>query len=239
MGFGLGLSITRLQRGGPAAPPFDPLSLFSGELGFYNPLTDISTLWADTARTVQATVGNTVAVIDDLSGNAAHASQSTAANRAILRAASVGYSLEFDGVSDFYPFPTNLTSGNATLALAYDPSGANFIVARRDTTVFLLPGQTGSASTTLTNNVAAVNAVYFDNAVFSGTQRGQLYTSAQAANTCIVDWTPGASWTTFGLGYHSATSPATLNPLHGIFLINRSLTAGERGDLHTFMAARV
>lgn len=238
MRLGLGIG-RRAPHGGPAAPPFDPLSLFSGELGFYNPLTDISTLWEDTGRTIQATVGSTVAVIDDLSGNAAHASQSTAANRAILRAASVGYYLEFDGVSDNYPIPANLTTGNSTLALAYDPNGANFIALRASGTIYLLVGQSASTSTVLTGNVTSLNSVYFGGTLFSGTQRGQVYTSAQAATTCIVDFTAGASWASPNIGYHSATFPASLNVMHGILLINRSLTAGERTSLNSFLAARV
>ena len=84
-----------------AAPAFDPATLFaSGEDGFWYDPSDLTTMWTDTAGTIQAAVGDPVARIDDKSGNGLHATQATATDRPILRQSGSLYYLEFDGAGD-------------------------------------------------------------------------------------------------------------------------------------------
>jgi len=83
------------------APAFDPATLFAnGEIGIWYDPSDLTTMWTDTAGTIQATVGDPVARIDDKSGNGRHATQATLANRPILRQSGSLYYLEFDGAGD-------------------------------------------------------------------------------------------------------------------------------------------
>lgn len=84
------------------------LALFANnEPGVWYDPSDMSTLFADTAGTTPATIGGTVALMLDKSGNDLHATQATAASRPTLRQAGTGeYYLEFDGVDDFMVTPT-------------------------------------------------------------------------------------------------------------------------------------
>jgi hypothetical protein len=86
-----------------ALAAFDPASLFAAsEQGAWYDPSDLSTVWADTAGTIPASVNGTVARIDDKSGNGHHATQATAAARPILRldATTGTHYLETDGVDD-------------------------------------------------------------------------------------------------------------------------------------------
>ena len=64
---------------------FSPLSLFAGSVvGVWYDPNDITTLFQDTAGTTPiTTTGQSVALMLDKSGNAKHASQSTAGSRPI------------------------------------------------------------------------------------------------------------------------------------------------------------
>jgi len=85
-----------------AAPPaFSPASLFaSGEEGaWYDPSP--TTCFTDTGGTTPASVGDSVAYLEDLSGNGNHATQATASARPTLQQTAGGlYYLDFDGVDD-------------------------------------------------------------------------------------------------------------------------------------------
>ena len=87
---------------------FNPASLFaSGEQGAWYDPSDLSTMFTNTAGTTPATVGDSVARINDKSGRGNHATQDVFASRPILRQTAGGqYYLEFDGVGDFLQTPT-------------------------------------------------------------------------------------------------------------------------------------
>lgn len=91
-------------RFGDPIEPFDPLSLYEGVVG--GSLLDIQntgTLWADDAGTVPASVGGTVALISDRTGNGVHACQTNASLRPYLRQDAGGkYYLEGDGARWMY-----------------------------------------------------------------------------------------------------------------------------------------
>ena len=78
-----------------------------------------ATCWQDTAGTVAATVGSSVARLDDISGNGIHLTQATTAAQPILQQDATGrYYLAFDGVDDCLNATTTFT-----VALpAYRPS---------------------------------------------------------------------------------------------------------------------
>ena len=89
-----------LAGGGAAA--WSPLSLFAaGEKGVWYDPSDFSTMWQDTAGTTPVTaVGQSVARIDDKSGNGKHATQATPARRPLLQESGGKYYLDFDGTDD-------------------------------------------------------------------------------------------------------------------------------------------
>jgi hypothetical protein len=94
---GLGINLWRAALSGGAAP-FSPLSL--SPYSWFDP-SDLSTLWQDTAGTTPVTAdGQSVARIDDKSGNGRHMIQGTAAARPLYKTAGGLHWLLFDGVDD-------------------------------------------------------------------------------------------------------------------------------------------
>ena len=91
-------SVQVYDAGGAA---FDPVSLFaSGEEGALF-LPGPTTCFTDTAGTTAAGAGDSVARINDTSGNGNHATQATAAARPVLQQTAGGlWYLDFDGVDD-------------------------------------------------------------------------------------------------------------------------------------------
>lgn len=101
IGSSIGPAIGSALAGGGVAA-WSPLSLFAaGEKGVWFDPSDFSTMWQDTAGTTPVTaVGQSVARIDDKSGNGKHATQSTPGKRPILQSSGGLYYLDFDGTDD-------------------------------------------------------------------------------------------------------------------------------------------
>lgn len=90
--------------------PFSPTMLFaSGEQGVWYDPSDFSTMFQDTAGTVPVTaVGQTVARINDKSGNGNHATQVNASKRPVLQSDGTHFYLVFDGVDDSLATPASV-----------------------------------------------------------------------------------------------------------------------------------
>jgi hypothetical protein len=85
----------------------------AGEKGLWYDISDITTLFQDSAGTIPVTAfGQPVGKVLDKSGNGIHATQSTSANRPIYQVHSNGFPyLQFDGVNDSLVSSTlNLTT---------------------------------------------------------------------------------------------------------------------------------
>jgi len=92
---------------------FDPATLFqAGQPGAWYDPSDLSTLWQDTAATVPVTAsGQSVARVNDKSGNGKHLTQATAANCPTFQVDTSGNAyLLFDGLAN---------SLSATLSLSF------------------------------------------------------------------------------------------------------------------------
>ena len=116
---------TRMKGGGAVVPTvgaFTPADLFaaSEKGGWWDP-SDFATMFQDTAATVPVTAtGQTVARINDKSGNAKHLLQATAGSRPTLQQDGAGkYYLDFDGTADFMSVASfDLSTTDAATAVA-------------------------------------------------------------------------------------------------------------------------
>ena len=101
VGSAIGRAVGSALAGGGVAA-WSPLELFAaGEKGVWYDPSDFSTMWQDTAGTTPVTaVGQSVARIDDKSGNGKHATQATPASRPLLQESGGKYYLDFDGTDD-------------------------------------------------------------------------------------------------------------------------------------------
>lgn len=88
---------------------------------FYD-ISNLSTLWKDTAGTVPVTTdGDLVARVDDLSGNGGHLLQPTSSLRPLYKTAGGLSWLEFDGVDDFIGASYSNTGPEVHAYLAFRP----------------------------------------------------------------------------------------------------------------------
>lgn len=79
---------------------YDPVTVFGvAKASLYDP-SDLSTLWQDTGRTIQAGLNDPVRVMDDLSGNGYHVTAPTDAARPVLKQSGAYFFLDFDGIDD-------------------------------------------------------------------------------------------------------------------------------------------
>lgn len=218
-----------------------PASLFaSGEEGaWFEP--GPTKCFTDTARTTAAGVGDPMGGMTDLSGNGNHATQGTAAQRMTLRQTGGGlYYIEPDQSDDWFEIPQDMASSRWSLAIAYQPTGDNWIaIAESQSTPWAGIAQSGSTSTDLTNPSGGDNAIYFDNVLSSAPNRGDLYTSSQSASRFLMDFTADATaWPAASVGAY-AGSFQTLGDIYALVLVNRELTAQERSDLDTYLQTRL
>lgn len=116
---------TRMKGGGAVVPTvgtFTPADMFlAAEKGAWWDPSDFSTMFQDTAATVPVTAtGQTVARINDKSGNAKHLLQATAGSRPTLQQDGAGkYYLDFDGIADFMSVANfDLSTTDAATAIA-------------------------------------------------------------------------------------------------------------------------
>lgn len=79
----------------------NPAALFdAGQQGYWLDVSDLTTMFQDSAGTTPAVVGQPVGRINDKSGRGNHFTQATTAAKPILRSDGVNYYLEIDGVDD-------------------------------------------------------------------------------------------------------------------------------------------
>lgn len=106
---------------------FSPIELFSGsEFGGWYDVSDLSTLWKDTAGTSPVIAdGDAVARVDDKSGNGLNLIQATSANRPLYKTSGGLHWLDFDGTNDSLEtatFTTTLGTGGGYIGLSLDPT---------------------------------------------------------------------------------------------------------------------
>lgn len=104
----VGTLISSSRATGEGVAAWSPSAL--SPIAFWD-FSDLSTMWQDTAGTTPVTTdGQTVARVDDKSGNGRHITQATALNCPTYRTSGGLHWLEFDGTND------GLMSGNVDLS---------------------------------------------------------------------------------------------------------------------------
>lgn len=221
---------------------FDPASLFGpSDNGFFHDISDLTTLWSDTARTVQAVVDGPVKRITDKSGKGNdHIWQS--GNTLTLRQTGAFYYLEAPAANGVTSIPTlalnqpweRITGLRQTDWNAFDRvygtvSGEGVV------------RQEGSSPGIMVNDgtsTAAVSPALNTDHVISEVHNN---TSSQIQ---LDNGTPatGASGATNGVGHvlfnRGAGDRAVGGWFWGGICITRTLTSGERGSMRTWCAAK-
>ena len=235
----MGMGMWLATRGGG----FSPASMFGpADDGWYwEP--SLATTFTDAARTTPTTLGNAIGGVTDSSGKANHGSQATAAARMVLRQAANGsYYYESDTTDDALQTGMNIASKRMTIAMAFRPLERNFILLSNAVaaTPYAIIGQSGGSTTSLVKPGTTLNSVYFDNVLFTGTTRGQIYASAQAAKSVIVDFTQDATaWAAPAIGKYFGGNLYAPGDTFATLAIDREITATERANLTASFVALV
>lgn len=240
---------------------FSPSSLFGGGEfgGWYDP-SDLSTLWQDTAGTTAVTTdGQTVARIDDKSGNGNHLTQATASARPTYRTSGGLHWLDFDGGD-------NLTSGTLGQTIMDSASGAVMAcAAASDSTeaIYALVQEVAADNTPTGQYVV----LFFDtrsspkrSANFSPDTTSRLLdldSEIDGAEKCFIfshDGSVGNGYVDNSAVSGSLTTTANFaeatairlgtqsgvfnldGKIYGAVMLDRELTTAERGNLNTWLS---
>lgn len=233
---------------------FSPADLFTGgeDGAWYDP-SDISTLWQDTAGTSAVTAsGQSVARIDDKSGNGRHLTQSTASARpTYIESGGLKY-LDFDGGDSLVSLSgTAILNGGGAMAVAAASDDAEAIQG-----IMNEKGASGQAPLFLDTRasprrvfnyaVDATNRLIDYDAEQSGSEivamfshdgsTGTAYRNNVAQGSSVTTTANFSGSTTLYLGVE--LSLFLNGKIYGAVIVDRGLTSTERGSLNTWLAAK-
>lgn len=253
---GLGLSIATIRTGSGG---FSPATLFANsEEGFWYEISDLSTVWEDSAGTIPASVDGVVGRITDKSGRGRHATQATTANKPTLRSGGGLYWLEWDGFDDgmataSYAFagagphsaaagfrPATVAAGSRFLIDADNSVGSRvsqvlLVSAATPTTVpFNTSGTTFSeTSATISNDTDVVLSQVTNTTAVECFKNG-----ASNGNTGVTGTLRTNSNTVFIGKRHSQASSYLSGRTYILLQLARAFTADERADIEAYCATK-
>jgi hypothetical protein len=254
---GLGLSIAAIRTGSGG---FSPATLFANsEEGFWFEISDLSTVWEDSAGTIPASVDGPVGRITDKSGRGRHATQGTTANKPTLRSGGGLYWLEWDGFDDgmltaSYAFagagphsaaagfrPATVAAGNRFLIDADDAiatprvSQLLLVAAAVPTTVPFNTGGTAFSETaaSLTNSTDVVLSQV------TNTTAVECFKNGATNGSTAVTGTLRTNSVAVTLGKRNNQASSYLNGRTYILIqLARAFTAGERASVESYCASK-
>jgi hypothetical protein len=229
---------------------FNPSTVFTGATGGWYDPSDLTTLFQDTAGTTPVTTdGQSVARINDKSGNGLHLTQATAGSRPLYKTANGLSWLLHDGVDDCLFKTTPITGVNQSIAAS-------------------VSDVIGSANRAIwADIVSASDRIILSDSgssIIAGYYNGTVYTSKSGAANASphVDLAEIIKGTSTNLRVNTAAQVGTTNPAsiatvgvclggtapsggimfsgrcYGLLQIARALTADERAGLETYMGAK-
>lgn len=253
--------LSAVYRDGTLLWPWTPQKLFTaGVIGAWYDINDLSTLFQERTGggTTPAVVNGVVGTVRDKSGQGHHAEAVSDAGRPILRQSGWRYYLEFDGVDDRMFTADIVTAGRPTypafVGAEFSKRGngadaATFSIFNVATSYVGLSN--GGASQRFNANhrnptdgvVAATQAT---NSMAIGVQRTIMgcydvdsvkgYTDANAVVEDATTFNP-ANFATANYRIEIGRTVVTIGRFCGaVYLMKKSLTAGEINKLRTFLA---
>lgn len=225
-----------------------PATLFAaGEAGAWYDPSDLSTLWQDTAGTTPVTAdGQSVARIDDKSGNGLNLLQATAGLRPLYKTAGGLHWLEFDGTDDRLTVGSGIAGASQTVGLAgANPTGtagcpyasstasADRLGFRLDGSALSVGHYNGSAWLAKSGAGSTTSNVLLGEIVKSVSTALRVNAAAQSGTT--VPFGAGVAVTALGANNSANFFPGRI---YGLLQIARALSAAERDELEAYLAEK-
>jgi hypothetical protein len=239
---GIGLSLP--YRSWASGAIFSPESLFAAsEAGAWHDPSDLSTLWQDTSGTVSVTAdGQSVARVDDKSGNDNHLTQGTASKRPVYKTSGGRRWMLFDGVDDALLF---------ILAEAWPQPATQWAAFRH--TGGTSPDIINVGDSAATRNQCGVRSGQFEMyagtisdirasdttddyslvAKFDGAASSAIFDGVETAEDAGIG--SPTSGKKFALGSFEGTSAYLAGRIYATGTINRELTASEETQLVAYL----
>ena len=195
-------------------------------------MTDLSTLYQDTAGTTPVTtIGQSIARVNDKSASANHATQSTAGLRPLLQTNNGKYAAQFDGTNDALILPNISWTGGALNSFVALNIGASIKGVHIWRTADGVSGYWGAweSGVGISPTAGAVGSpTYAVNGVaVSPSTRARLYTMMNSQNTVLesigVTLSANSALQIGGYGLPYALS----GPVHRVLLVEGTLTAPQ------------
>lgn len=234
-----GITVQSLWNGNLQAPS---QILISSSPGFAFDISNITSLWQDTAGTIPVTdPGDPVARVDDVSGRGNHATQTDPAKQPTYQIDVNGNAyLDFDGVDDFLQVPalnlSGATSGLLLVAFARDTYAADALlehtVAYTGTPGAFLANVTGAGTVTFAMQGASTNA---SASAAPGAIPGPFVASTFLDTAAA---TAAAAFADAKLNGVAFQSPATANPTSSGF-VSADLYVASRAGTGLFFDGRL
>lgn len=236
------------RLGGPlGGAAFNPKSLFAGGVGgaWYD-VSNLSSMFRDSAGTIPASVGYPVGKQLDLSGNGNHRTQPTSGQRPMLRQNGSFYYLEYDGISE------NLISTSFAVSFPFVRISALRQISFLNTNII------HCSATTLTNLLQQSSAAPAGLRLYDGISLGgmaastldvdqvltEVHGGASASSLQINRTTPGTNsvGTATGSGWRTGMSFNGLYPSqihdYGGALVVGSVSAANIAKMQQFLAGK-
>jgi hypothetical protein len=239
---------------------FNPADLFLlGEDGAWYDPSDLTTLWQDTSATTPVTSdGQSVARIDDKSGNGRHLIQATASSRPTYKTSGGLHWLDFDGGDWLYldVAGANITSGGGGLAVSATSDQVEAVqglveevepATSSDRTVILF--DTRATPRRLAGYQPDGSSRFIDlDAEISGAQKVFIFSSDGTSGEGYINNVQyGSSITTtatfsadsiINLGRQQGGSLNHDGKIYGAILLDRGFTVSERMDVNSWLGSK-
>lgn len=228
---------------------YTPATIFgAGDQGWWLDISDISSMFQDAAGTTAAAVGSPVGKITDKSGKGNHFTQTTTAQKPILRLDSNSrYYLECDGVDD------NEVTGNINLnAFTKMATVAGYRLEGTTSQQLVLANGYSAAQanggfqmghhTAFAGNLPFYGALYQNNTTNNTTVQNASPGAPPRVmvSTCLMDWVATPQSAQITLRNNAATSTQTLSgvAVTGAFAFT-TITLAARSDLAIPLQGRI
>ena len=220
---------------------WSPVSLFdSGEQGGLYVTSWAGSMFLEDTLTTPAGVGDTLGGLVDFSGNGNHALQRDSTRRPTIVDDSGRVGLLFNNTRDVLQHPGVVVGQTPEFEVSVcyipnDPGNWMLMNSYLKPNPWWIAAQKGSGTTSISGTIdGTFEALYFDNSLWNGSTRGEIYSASQIANRLFFQGTNAKPVNSFGLFKYSSSSYTAPGIVLGILIREGRMSEAQRQNLDDF-----